>query len=331
MTRAQRFGTAPDGSAVHTVAIEGGGLSVRLITWGATVQDVRLAGIRHPLVLGSEDFAAYLGPMTYFGAIVGRVANRIAKGRAVLDDRELMLDRNEDGVTTLHGGQDGCASVNWRLDGYDAKSCRMSVCLPDGQAGFPGNLDIVAEFRTPGEGALEIELSATTDAATFCNLAHHGYWCLDGRADLRGHRLTVHADSYLLVDAERIPTGEQRDVSGSAFDFRKAASPVLRPGSDLDHNFCLEGEGLRAAALLETDNIALEILTTEPGLQVYNGGRLDTSPFVGLGGDVYGPFAGIALEPQGWPDAPNNPDAPSVRLDAGGKYQQLTVFRLLAR
>jgi aldose 1-epimerase len=327
MSRVQAFGTAPDGTPVHRVAIGGGELTVHLLTYGATVQDLRLDGVPHPLVLGSDTLAAYLGPMRYFGAIVGRVANRIARGRASLDGQALTLERNENGRTTLHGGTDGSGCVTWRLDGHDDSACRMSVRLPDGQAGFPGNLDIRAAFRTPGDGCLEIDLSATTDASTFCNLAHHGYWCLDGGPDLSRHRLSVAAERYLPVNGDLIPDGAPADVAVTDFDFREPTA-LIRPNLRLDHNFCLDGSGLRRVATLETDSVTLTVETTAPGLQVYDAGAMNTAPFAGLGGSPYGPYAGVALEPQGWPDAPNNPHAPSVRLDPGQVYRQRTLFRL---
>lgn len=330
MAEIELLGIAPDGTSIQRATIQAGDLKVSVLTWGATVQDVRFQDFPYSLVLGSPDLGAYLGPMLYFGAIVGRVANRIENGQASLDGRELRLERNEDDRTTLHGGTDGCASVNWRIDRHDGKSCRMQTRLPDGQGGFPGNLDITADFEVTDGNALNITLTAETDAPTLCNLAHHGYWCLDGQPDIGGHRLTIHSDSYLPVDGSRIPVGKPAAVDGSEFDFRKPRCPIPSTG-ELDHNFCLPGEALRPAALLETEDLSLEVLTTATGLQVYNGERIDTSPFPGTGGPVYGPYAGIALEPQGWPNAPNNPQAPSIRLDPGERYEQSSVFRLFRK
>lgn len=319
------FGVAPDGTRIDRVTIANGGALARILTWGATVQDFRLEGVAHPLVLGSPTLAPYRGRMLYFGAIVGRVANRIAGGQAPLDGRRLMLERNDKGRCTLHGGAQGSSGVPWRLDGHDARSCQMSVTLPDGQGGFPGALSITARHALDDTGALIVDLAATTDAPGFCNLAHHGYWTLDGTADLAGHRLSVAAEHYLPVDADQIPLGAPQPVVGTTFDHRAARPLTAR----LDHNFCLGApgaDGLRRACTLCAGGLRLTVDTTEPGLQVFTGDTIDTRGDAGLRGLPYGPRAGVALEPQRWPDAPNHPLYPSIRLDPGETYRQRSVF-----
>ncbi|WP_102223467.1 aldose epimerase family protein [Acidimangrovimonas sediminis] len=328
------FGFAPDGSPVMRTAITGGGLSAQIITWGAGLQDVRRAGTPHPLVLGSPDLAAYQGPMRYFGAVVGRVANRIAGGTAMLEGKRLTLDRNEDGRTTLHGGTRGTSQYNWRLDGQDEGACRLSLRLPDGEGGFPGAMDLAATYaieEVAGGAALTLTLEATTDRPTFCNLASHAYWTLDGGPDLSAHSLRIAAGSYLPVDAARIPVaGPPVPVAGTGFDYR-AARPLPGP-EPLDHNFCLDvsGEGLHPACALSAGGLALEIETTEPGLQVYDAARMDTGAAATLHGRPYGAHAGLALEPQRWPDAPNRPDFPSVALRPGETYRQRSRFIIRA-
>lgn len=326
MSAPQVFGTAPDGAPVQRVVLERAGTRAAVMTWGASLQDFRRAGLAHPLVLGSPDFAAYPGPMRYFGATVGRVANRIAGGRAPLGGRMLTLDRNDGDRNTLHGGYTGCSDVNWVLDGHDDHACRLTRVMPDGEGGFPGTLALTVTYALDAAGALVIGMEGRTDAPTFCNLAHHGYWTLDGAADLSGHRLAVGAAEYLPVDAASIPQGAPHPVADTRFDFRRAR-PVRLPGdAPLDHNFCLEGTA--PACILSTDSATLTVTTTAPGLQVYDGAGLDTGGAATHHGTPYGPHAGLALEPQGWPDAPNRPDFPGVALMPGDTYRQTTRFHV---
>ncbi|WP_417723784.1 aldose epimerase family protein [Salipiger sp.] len=323
------FGTAPDGSAVLRARIEGGGMSAAIMTWGASLQDLRMRGVGHPLVLGAPDLAPYLTVMRHFGAIAGPVANRIAGGRAPLDGQILQFDRNERDRTTLHGGAQGTSRSNWTLDEAGSDRCRLSIRLPDAWCGFPGPMEIAATYRLDPEGALVLELEASTAAPTFCNLAHHSYWCLDGSGSIDSHRLTIPAESYLPVDADLIPQGGPVPVAGTRFDFR-APRAVTAPGeAGVDHNFCLrDATGLRTACVLTGVGLCLTVTTTEPGLQVYDGSGMNTGSVAGLGGHPYGPRAGIALEPQRWPDAPNRPDFPSVRLDPGQVYRQVSRFHV---
>ena len=327
MSGAERFGSGPDGETVHRVTLANGGVTARIMTWGAGLTELRLGGTGHSLVLGSSEFAPYLSVMRSFGVIVGRVANRIAGGRAPLNGRMLDLERNENGVTTLHGGERGAGSANWRLDGHDASSCRLSIRLADGQGGFPGNLDLMATYRLEPDGAQTLTVEGRTDAPTFCNPANHAYWNLDGTPDLSGHRLTVHAQTYLPVDSHKIPLGPIQPVDGTRFDFRNARSVILPGDGLLDHNFCLDGgAALRPACRLEASTIILDVATSEPGLQLYEGAHINTAPFFGHGGQPYGRNAGLAIEPQRWPDAPNHPGFPSILLLPGQTYQQVSRF-----
>lgn len=318
------------GAAVERIILQDGPLTVAVLTLGATVQDVRLEGFAHPLVLGAEYPSSYRGQARYFGAIVGRVANRIANGRAVLDGRELHLDRNEAGRTTLHGGSEGTSDRLWQLEGHDERSCRLTLELPDGDMGFPGRLQVAAEFRL-ADAALEIVLEAVCDRPTFCNLAHHGYWNLDDDHNIREHLLQVEAAHYLPVDEHLIPTGEQRPVDGTAFDFRQPRA-IGESGQRYDHNFCLAEarRALQPAARLTSASNGLSLLleTTEPGLQVYDGAKIGLEPHYGLEGRQYGAHAGVALEPQCWPDAPNQPGFPDITLRPGETYRQVSRFSL---
>ena len=322
------FGQAPDGSDVQRIELANGHASAALLTYGATLQEYRIGGVDHSLVLGGSTLAPYLTPsMRYFGAIVGRVANRIGSGRATLDGRTLKFDRNENGITTLHGGSSGSGHCNWTLEEARESVCRMSLVMPDGENGFPGNLKISATYRLDEEGALDLELEAQTDAPTFCNLAHHGYWNLDGTADLSNHRLQIFADRYLEIDGDKIPLDEPHGVSGTRFDYTSPA-PVVTTGKVLDHNFCLTRKrgDFREVALLSAGGVKLVISTTEIGLQVYDGNHLAIPGELTLSGRPYGRNAGVALEPQAWPDAPNHDTWPSIVLRPGETYRQHSRF-----
>jgi len=316
------FGTAPDGSPVQIAQIVAGAVTARVMSWGASLVDFRLGGV--PLVLGCDAFDAYLGPMRYFGAIVGPVANRIAGGRMVLGGQRHDLDRNEAGCTTLHGGSGGFGTSNWRIAGLTGSSVTLALHRPDALGGFPGPLEVEARYTLDDGGALTLDITATTDRETVFAPAFHGYWSLDGQPDLGGHRLTVAAETYLPVDAAKIPEGAPQPVAGTVFDHRTPRAPAPR----LDHNFCLSTERgpLRHACTLEAGGLRLEVSSTEPGQQVYAGAKIDTAPFRGHGGAPHGPNAGIAIEPQGWPDAVNRPDFPPVVLRRGEPYRQTSRF-----
>ena len=287
-------------------------------------------GIDHALVVGSRDFDTYLGPLKYAGAIVGRVANRIAGGRATLDGRVWQFDRNENGRTTLHGGSSGAGERNWTLREHDRVSCEMAVTLRDGQDGFPGNLAITARYALAEDGVLTVTLRAGTDAPTFCNLAHHSFWNLDGRPDHSHHILRIPADRYLALDQDNIPQGAPMDVVGSRFDFRHGRQIVRPDDAGIDHCLCFDdAQDLRPLCRLEAGGIQLQISSHEPGLQVYDGRHFNAAQIVGHEGQSVGRYAGVALEPQQWPNAPNRPDCPGVRLDPGETYQQTSTYRLV--
>lgn len=315
----------PDESEIARIEIANGPVRVSLMTLGAAVTGLRMKGVDHSLVLGSPDVAAYRDAMRYFGAIVGPVANRIAGGRAPLAGTVLQLPAN-DGANALHGGPAGLSTRNWRLSLQEPARARFDFEWPDGDGGYPGPIHLSATYEVDDDGALLIELGGHAGGLTLCNPAFHGYWSLDGSGDLSGHRLRVDADRYLPVDEAGIPVGDPASVAGTPFDLRYPRS--IEPESRIDHNYCLNGSGYREVARLETDALALTIETDAPGLQVYDGARLDTAPFGGHGGRPYGRHAGIALEPQLWPDAPNHPDYPSVALRPGEQFRQRSRFRL---
>ncbi len=317
------FDHMPDGRRVEAIRLQGGGLSARLLTMGATVQDLRLDGVAHPLVLGFPTLAPYFSQGLYVGALVGRVANRIGGARFALDGQEIRVDANERG-NLLHGGSDGIHHHIWTIAELGSDHVVFTLALPAGHMGFPGALSIRAAISL-AEGALNFDLSAETDAATPVSLAHHGYFRLDDSGDIRGHQLQIAADHYLPVDASLIPTGEVAPVSGTPFDFR--AGRLIAPAG-YDHNLCLASARgpLRDVARLQgAGGITMEIATTEPGLQLYDGRHFDALP--GLEGEMYGPFAGAALETQAWPDAVNHPHFPNTILRPGESWRAVTRYR----
>lgn len=331
--RIEEFGRTADGEIVRRVAIAGGGLTANVLTWGAVVQDLRLAGHEPPLVLGFERFEDYPARSPYFGAIAGRYANRISHGRFDLDGRMVQVDTNFLGKHLLHGGVRGTGKRVWTIGEAGADFVRLTLADRDGEMGFPGNLDIECIYRLEND-ALKVGLTARTDAPTLCNLAHHSYFNLDdgGAGDVLGHRLMIEGERYVPVDGEWIPTGGTLDVAGTPFDFRgmrEIAWPEDGSQFVYDHNWCLADarRPLTKAVRLEgaRSGVSMEVWTTEPGLQFYAGHKLALDG--GLGRRSYGAFAGLCLEPQTWPDSPNNPDFPQAVLRPGEVYEQATEYR----
>ena len=314
------FGKIPAGQDVLRIPLRGGGLTAHVLTWGGTLQDLRLGGVGHSLVLGFPSLGQYLQSSAYIGATVGRFANRIAQGQAVIAGKPYQLDCNFLGKHLLHGGAIGTDRQVWELLTQAEDTATLRLQLADGHMGFPGNLEVRLTYRLSGVGVLSVELTATTDAPTLCSFAHHSYFNLDGSATVLDHSLQIAAEHYLPIDAECIPTGSLAPVAGTAFDFRQRHA-VGERHTHYDHNFCLGQvrQALRPVACLHgvSSGIRMVIETTEPGLQVYDGKWLD-------GG--FPPHAGLALEPQGWPDAPNQPGFPTAELLPGDVYQQVTRF-----
>ncbi|MEP5762105.1 MAG: aldose epimerase family protein [Litoreibacter sp.] len=321
------FGLMPDGDPVERYIIRGGGLTANLLSYGAILQDLQLDGHGTPLVLGFETFEPYLTDSPFFGAVAGRCANRVRNGRFEIDQTTFQTDQNYLDSHMLHGGARGSGKVNWDFVDVASDSVTLRLKQPDGDMGFPGNL--VAHYHVtcmPG-GVLDLVIEATTDKPTLCNFAHHSYWNLDGSADTGAHLLQVDAAHYTGIDDAFIPTGKSHDVTGTRFDFR-----TERPINDdmlIDHNLCLSNtqRAIRKVGHLrsEKSGVTMEIRSTEPGIQVYDGFKLDVGP-CGLGGRKYGVNGGIALEPQNWPDAINHSHFPDVVLRPGETYRQHTQF-----
>jgi aldose 1-epimerase len=329
------FGTTGEGEAVRRISIAGGGLSAKILGWGAVVQDLRLAGHDAPLVLGFERFEDYPALSPYFGAMVGRHANRIRDGRFTIAGKRCQIDAEYPERHGLHGGSNGYFRRVWEIAGAGADFVTLSLHDPDGAMGFPGAVDVRCTYRLRNPGVLSIELTATSDAPTLCNLAHHSYFNLDdgGGGDILDHRMSVNASAYLPVDDALIPTGVVRPVDGTPFDFRMArAIRMESEGEQLeyDHNFCLAAARgpLRQAAWVQgaTSGVEMEVWSTEPGLQFYIGQHLKRDA-EGLDGWRYQQFSGFCVEPQTWPDSPNRPYFPQAMLLPGETYRQTTEYR----
>lgn len=321
-----QFGQMPDGTTVERVILRGGALTANVLSYGAVIQDLRLDGHDAPLVLGFDTFSPYLTHSPYFGATAGRCANRIRDGHLELDGRSYQLDRNFLGKHLLHGGASGMGKRVWRFAKVGDDCVTLTITQAAGDMGFPGELTTSVTFSLLPYGILDIRIEAETDAPTLCNIAHHSYFNLGGDT-VSDHLLTIDAESYLPVDAGLIPTGEVRSVAGTGFDFRSPA-PVSQ-AHPVDHNFCLSRERgpLRRVARLASpaSGVAMELRTTEPGLQVYDGAKINVD-LPGLSGQTLWAHAGIALEPQVWPDANHHDDFPQAVLRPGEVYQQHTQY-----
>jgi len=344
-------GTIADGSAVEAITLTNAdGVSATILTYGATLQKLLVPGrdgTVADVVLGQDDAAAYEAQPNYFGVTVGRYANRIAGARFTLDGQTYQLPAN-DGANSLHGGGAGYDKVIWRVVSVESGPVARVVLAhasPAGDAGYPGNLDIRVTYSLDEDGALGIVFDAVTDAPTVVNMTNHALFNMAGAGSpdgALGNVLTIPAATYTPVNESLIPTGELRAVAGTPFDFREprviaqdirdGQDEQLRFGRGYDHNFALD-KGLtrtpELAARLEdpVSGRVLEVLTTEPGVQFYAGNFL-VGTVIGKGGAIYRMGDGIALEPQKFPDAPNQPAFISARVDPGQPYRHEMVYRV---
>jgi aldose 1-epimerase len=320
------------------------GLEMRAITYGGIITSLKVpdrSGHLDDIVLGFDSIDGYLKAPSYFGAIVGRYGNRIAKGQFTLDGKTFQLATNN-GPNHLHGGVKGFDKVLWTAmpaEGADGVSVTFTRTSPDGEEGYPGNLQVSVRYLLTDKNELAIDYRATSGKATPVNLTQHSYFNLaadDG--DILGHELTLNADRYTPVDDTLIPTGELAPVEGTPFDFRtgniigariNADNEQLKNGKGYDHNWVLNrtGPGLQRAAFVldPKSGRTLEVATTEPGIQFYSGNFLDGT-ITGKGGRVYKPRAGFCLETQHYPDSPNHANFPSTILQPGQTYASRTVF-----
>lgn len=331
------FGTLADGTEIVEHVISAGNLTAKILNWGTVVRDLRLAGVDHPLVLGLNSIEDYVNHSPHFGATAGRFANRIANGRFKLDGQTVQLECNEADRTHLHGGTAGFSRRPWRLLEATDDTVTFEIVSADGESGYPGTLRAKCIYQIQEPGTLRIEFTAETDAPTIVNMAHHGYFNLSGQPDILDHRLMMTADSYLPVDNHLIPTGKFRQVEGTDFDFNDLR-PIRREANGerirYDHNFVLartaHPEPTFCARAESTDGaVAMTINTTEPGVQFYDGAKVDC-PVPGLDGRRYGASAGFCMEAQRFPDSPNHADFTDAVLRPGETYRQVTEYRFEA-
>ncbi|SCY55612.1 aldose epimerase family protein [Microvirga guangxiensis] len=330
----ERFG-AVEGKDVFQVTLTGpDGVEMRVLTWGAVIRDLVVPSASGPqgVLLGLNSVEDYVAHSPYFGAIVGRHANRIGRARFTLNGETYKLDANE-GANQLHGGTMGFGTRLWSIVDQTKSSVTLSLVSDDGDMGYPGRLIATCVYTLLPSRIVRVELTATTDKATPVNLTTHGYFNLDGSADILSHRLMIAGDYITPTHPDLIPTGEIVRVEGSAYDFRKPmpiGAELINDDTLYDTNFVLRGPYgvLRQAAFLESqkNGMTMELWTTEPGVQFYAGHLIDI-PVSGLNGAKYGRHAGLCLEPQRFPDSPNNAHFPSSILDPGQVSKQVSEFR----
>ncbi|HLR04850.1 MAG TPA: aldose epimerase family protein [Pyrinomonadaceae bacterium] len=345
------FGKTPDGqdADIYTLT-NSGGAEVKITNYGGIVTSLRVPdrnGKLDDIVLGFDNLDAYLKGHPYFGAIIGRYGNRIAKGRFTLHGVEYKLAVNN-GENHLHGGTKGFDKVVWNAKPRkvaNGAALELTYLNKDGEEGYPGNLSVKVVYTLTNANELKIDYSATTDKDTVVNLTHHSYFNLagQGNGDILNHRLFVNAARFTPTDAGSIPTGELRSVRGTPFDFTRATTigarinqdyEQLRLGKGYDHNFVLNGKigTLRRVARVSesTSGRAMEVWTTEPGMQLYSGNFLDGT-LTGKDGKVYQQRYGFCLETQHYPDSPNKPKFPTTVLRKGDRYHTITIYKFSVR
>ena len=345
-TSVEEFGTTDDEQVVHRYVLDNGHIVLALLTYGATVQTLSAVG-RHgaveDVVLGFDDLDGYTSQDAYIGAVVGRYANRIARGRFTLDRTDYQVSTNDRGHA-LHGGPAGFHTQVWSAQVAstdEGPRVEFRHVSPDGTMGFPGTVEVSVSFTLAGNEVL-IDYWATTDRPTVLNVTQHAYFNLSGQAasTIGHHLLEIPGSSYLPVDQDSIPLNGAAPVEGTPFDFRSPRvvgkglgmdDQQLRLTHGYDHTWVLDRQspGLTRAARLSdpTSGRALEVLTDQPGVQFYSGNLLDGS-LRGKGGVVYDKHAGLCLETQGFPDSPNQPDFPSTVLRPGERFTSRTVWSL---
>ena len=340
----EAFGTTPDGKAVDLYTLtNANGLKAEIMTYGGIVTKLQAPdrnGNFADIVLGFDSLDEYIKGHPYFGAIIGRYANRIAKGKFTIDGTEYTLATNN-GRNHLHGGIKGFDKVVWNakeLKTEQAVGVELSYRSGDGEEGYPGNLSCIVSYTLTNDNELKIGYEAETDKPTIVNLTNHSYFNLAGHdsGSILGHELMLNADRYTLADDELIPTGEIKSVKGTPLDFTKPmaiGSRIEQVKGGYDHNYVinnLDGSLTLAASVYEPKTgRVLEAFTTQPGVQLYTGGFLDGSN-KGKGA-VYNKYNGFCLETQHFPDSPNKPAFPSVVLKPGEKYTQLTIYKFSVR
>lgn len=339
------FGKTKDGTPVEIFTLRNaGGAEARITNYGGIVVSLKVpdrSGKLGDVVLGYDNLKDYIKANPYFGALIGRYGNRIAKGRFELDGKRYQLATN-DGPNALHGGLKGFDKVVWTAKPLSTKNgpaLELSYVSRDGEEGYPGNLAVKAVYTLTNSNELRIDFTATTDKPTIINLTHHSYFNLAGVGDILSHEVVIKADKFTPIDKTFIPTGELRPVAGTPFDFRKQTAigsriknddQQLKFGLGYDHNWVVRDKPGRLALMAKVYDPAsgrtMEVLSTEPGLQFYSGNFLDGTN-VGKGGKIYRYRTGFCMEPQHFPDSPNKPKFPSVVLRPGQTYKNTIIYK----
>jgi len=340
-----KYSTTIDGKAVKLYTLKNKqGASVSITNYGGRVVSLLVPDKNNKLtdvVLGYDSIGAYRKKgEPFFGALIGRYGNRIGKGKFTLDGKEYQLQLN-DGVNTLHGGTDGFFGKVWDAKQLDSTKLELSYVSKDGEAGYPGKLDVKVIYTLTDDNALQIDYEATTDKTTIVNLTNHAYFNLNGEGDstILDHELMIDASAYTPVDSTLIPTGKLQPVAGTAFDFNKAKlvgkqigdnDEQLKFGKGYDHNFALtHHDGKTPVAVIKSTKtgIVLSVITAEPGLQFYSGNFLTGADKDGKGGKSYPHRSAFCLETQHFPDAPNHPNFASTVLKPGETYKTSTTYK----
>jgi len=349
------FGKTKDGTRVELYTLTNAhGMKAKITTYGGVITELDAPdrdGKMGDVVLGFDNLNSYLAGDPYFGALIGRVANRIAKGHFKLDGKEYAVVKNN-GPNALHGGVKGFDKVIWKAEPVEAKggvALQLSYLSPDGEEGYPGNLTVAVTYTLTDDNTLRIDYKATTDKATPVNLTNHSYFNLGGpgSGDILDEVLTIEADKYTPVDDTMIPTGELKPVKGTPYDFTKptkigARIDELKPDPAKDNpggydiNYVLrmieEKKVPQLAARVHDPKSGrvMEVYTTEPGLQFYTGNFLDGT-LTGKNGVVYKKHQALCLEADHFPDSVNHPDFPSTILEPGKTYTQTTIYKFSAK
>ena len=344
------FGKTADGTQIDLYTLRNSsGMEATIMTYGGIVTSLKVPdrnGKFGDVVLGFDNLNGYINDSyvqscPYFGALIGRYGNRIAKGQFTLDGQTYTLPTNN-GVNTLHGGFKGFDKVVWTatpVDTYYGPGLQLTYLSKDGEEDFPGNLSVTAIYTVTEKNELRVEFTAKTDKDTVCNLTHHSYFNLRGSGDVLGHVVQIDADTMTPVDSTLIPTGELKPVDGTPFDFRKATAigahindtndDQIKFAGGYDHNWVLnklpDEFGLAATVYEPTSGRVMEVWTTEPGLQFSTGHFLDKIIKGKKGKRIYQFRDGFCMEPQHFPDSPNHPDFPTTELKPGEIYQS-TIF-----
>jgi aldose 1-epimerase len=340
------FGATADGQPLNLITLRNqAGIEIRISTYGGTILSLSTpdrTGAADDIVLGFDTMTPYFDKSPYFGCLIGRYCNRIAKGKFTLDGKTYTLATNNP-PNALHGGKKGWDKVVWTsvpFQNAGGVGTRLSYTSKDGEEGYPGTVNADVTYTLTDKNELVVEYHATTDKPTIINLTQHSYFNLAGAKanDILGHELMLNADQYTPVDPTLIPTGELAKVDGTPFDFRTAtkigarindANEQLKRGLGYDHNWVVKRSGtdltLAARVVEPLTGRTMEITTTEPGIQFYSGNFLDGT-ITGKGGRVYGHRSGFCLETQHYPDSPNHPTFPTTTLRPGEEYRSKTVF-----